>query len=455
MKFQLVLSCCLITCSSAFVQTLLAPSGSLITHPLSSRHGLEGDGAPSHPGWQGSTRIERLSEWADSQKANRPIICEYHPSGFWLWKRWKGTVLKLIFRSVVASMATAAAVDVLARTVSTTTWGLLSVPPSTDPLISSLAGLEKLWAYHLTLCSFIITFFTSQAFEYWQRVYNTTRAIQGRINDFCMLLTISAERWQEEKDESTYTPTSLELVNKCNRLIRLCHTLFWASTPTASNGLTDDVEFQQEAESCPIPIDDDNIGPLLLSPYGLKVLQESKQLTAKEADTLLKSRLPCFQYPWILLEWVGIHCMKGLQKGILVGGTGLETNLLEQLTKLRGSMFDIADLRAGRMPLAYVQLVQVLVDSLILLAPFALYSQVGSLSIPLVGLLSLFFRGLLALSKSFLDPFGVEGNLDQTIRVDVLVSELNFGASMRWRLAGMNVPEEGDDDDETISSSKP
>ena len=62
------------------------------------------------------------------------------------------------------------------------------------------------------------------------------------------------------------------------------------------------------------------------------------------------------------------------------------------------------------MAMAYVQLVQVLVDSLVVLAPPALYAELGALSIPLCGLLTLFFKGLLELSKSFLDPFGNEGS---------------------------------------------
>ena len=132
--------------------------------------------------------------------------------------------------------------------------------------------------------------------------------------------------------------------------------------------------------------------------------------------------------------------MGGMKNGLLLGGNGFEENLLCQLPTLRGSMFVIDDFRAGRMPLAYVQLVQVLVDSLVLLAPFALYPELGSLSIPLVGLLALFFRGLLTLSKSFLDPFGVEGFAKQNIRVDVLVSELNFGAAKRWIKAGGLLP---------------
>lgn len=92
------------------------------------------------------------------------------------------------------------------------------------------------------------------------------------------------------------------------------------------------------------------------------------------------------------------------------------------------------------MPLAYVQFVQILVDTLVWLSPFSLYSGLGSLSIPFVGLLTLFFKGLLELSKSFLDPFGNEGYPGQNIRVDVLVSELNFGAASRWYLAADSLP---------------
>ena len=51
-------------------------------------------------------------------------------------------------------------------------------------------------------------------------------------------------------------------------------------------------------------------------------------------------------------------------------------------------------------------------------------------------------RQLLELSKSFLDPFGNEGYPGQNIRVDVLVSELNFGAASRWVRAGQALPDQ-------------
>ena len=160
------------------------------------------------------------------------------------------------------------------------------------------------------------------------------------------------------------------------------------------------------------------------------------ELTTEEADALIGSGLPPTQYTYVLLEWVGQYAMEGLELEILghpgKPNTGLEENLLRQLTALRGEYFNLGDLAAGRIPLAYVHLVQVLVDCLIFFAPFSLYSDMGSLAVPLTGLLTLFYKGLLELSKSFLDPFGVEGYKGQNIRADVLVSELNFGAASRW-----------------------
>ena len=447
-------------------------------------------GVPSHPGWK-SGRLNRLTDWADNQQANRPIICEYQASGRWLWLKWKGTVLRATWKSVVLAMMVSLGIDFVVRGATWEpylhpTWSLLSVPPAKDELILRLSGMKKLWEYQLTLATFILTFFLSQAFAYWQKVYNTTRMIQGRINDFCMLLNMGATRgqdvstvnnmndgdvsfWQQvngaaanttpipsppkaspvarsnastiPKGSRGFSRQGEELVLLCSRLIRMSHTFFWAATNTASNGLNDNQDFVEDSANCPLPVKSgDLIGPILLSPYGLKAVVGAGLLTNEEKEALTGTGLPPSQYAYALLVWVGIHCMDGFANGALRGGPGFEENVFRQLATLRASMFDIDDFRAGRMPLAYVQLVQVLVDSLVWMSPFALYPELGILSTALAGLLALFFRGLLNLSKSFLDPFGIEGFKEQNIRVDVLVSELNFGAAKRWNYAAGFVP---------------
>jgi hypothetical protein len=228
------------------------------------------------------------------------------------------------------------------------------------------------------------------------------------------------------------------------RLIRLSHTFFWAATPTGSNGISDlGYSTDEEGKTLDIPADqweENTIGPMLLSEEGLEKLVQAGELRPSEKTALLGSALPPSQYTYILLEWVGLHAMNGFKSGALSGDYGLEENLLRQICALRAEYFNIGDYAAGRMPVAYVHLLQVLIDSLVILSPFALYPQVGSLSIILTGLLTVFFKGLLELSKSFLDPFGTEGFPGQNIRVDVLVSELNFGAGSRWVYAGESLP---------------
>lgn len=58
----------------------------------------------------------------------------------------------------------------------------------------------------------------------------------------------------------------------------------------------------------------------------------------------------------------------------------------------------------GRMPLAYTHIVQVLVDTFVWLAPLGLYAVLGAWSVLCMGLLTLFYAGLLDLAKIFLDP---------------------------------------------------
>lgn len=395
------------------------------------------EGRPSSPGWK-SGQLDRLTDWAVSDEANRDIICEYQPDGLWLWSKWRGTVLKLVIVPVLLNTCLCATIVVYGE-----------VHLGDDLIQNLLEAMNKFWEYQLTLTTFILTFFTAEAYKHWKSVYFTTRAIQGRINDICLLVTVGAEREEAsvatESTQTTstgYSPDAEQLVEVCTRLIKLSHTFFWACTPTTSDGIGDGglgdgdhiEDFPQELRS------DNAIAPVLLSRVGLEGLVEAGELTADEKNALIHSGLPPSQYAYVLMEWVGIHIMDGIRKGTLNGGAGFQENVLRQITSLRAEYFSIGDFASGRMPLAYVQLVQVLVDSLVLFASFGLYTDLGGLAIPLTGLLTLFYKGLLELSKSFLDPFGVEGYPAQNIRVDVLVSELNFGAASRWVKSGASVP---------------
>ena len=408
--------------------------------PLYRAPGSAFQGMPSTPGWE-SGRLDELTDWATSDRANRPVMCEYRSEGGWLWSKWRGTVLQMVLVPVLASMSLTVSTDILAHAFSAADWSLFGVPPAEDALISQLRGLATLWEYQLTLTIFVLTFFTQQAYAHYRSVYFCARAIQGRINDVCLLLAVGATRGEVEGATSTYSDDGAALVELCARLIRLCHTFFWATTPTTSDGVGDGGLVDGDGPTDLEPSERVQAGPELLSPQGLRSLVAAGQLTANERTALLKTGLPPSQYWCVLLEWVGQYALEGVDHSALRDSPGFEERLLRELTQIRAEMFSIGDFQAGRMPLAYVQLVQVLVDSLVIIAPVALYAKLGALSIPLCGLLTLFFKGLLELSKSFLDPFGNEGFPGQNIRVDVLVSELNFGAQSRWSAAGAVLPE--------------
>ena len=91
--------------------------------------------------------------------------------------------------------------------------------------------------------------------------------------------------------------------------------------------------------------------------------------------------------------------------------------------------------------MAYIIAVEIIVNLLVAFALLALFVNLGAISIAASALIMLSFKGLLELAKSFLDPFGMDTEYSaHNIRVDLLVSEVNFGLSQRWIKAGDRLP---------------
>jgi len=376
------------------------------------------------------------------------------------------------------------------------TWTSFEIPHSKDPIIDTLGAINGLWEYQLSLTIFTLSFFVNHAYTQWRMTYFATRAIQGRINGLCMLISTGAKRsagygdvdgttGYARADEgnalhgedtngggggdgSTAAPTqnkrdARKLVDDVARYLRMSHTFFWASTPTHSDGFGDTCVTEGgiigDDDLLHRNFDASQFGPMLLSDEGLDMLVDYEQLSQREKEALVATGLPPSQYSYVMLEWAGIRCIDGMERGELRGTQAMEDNILRLLNELRAEYFNIGDYNAGRMPMAYVQVMEVFVDTLTILAPLALYTKMGTFNIISSGLLTLFFKGLLELSKSFLDPFGREGYRAHNIRVDVLVSELNFGASSRWIDAGDALPSEilisDDDVDQVGSTSAP
>lgn len=119
---------------------------------------------------------------------------------------------------------------------------------------------------------------------------------------------------------------------------------------------------------------------------------------------------------------------------------------IDQITSMRGEFASMGDMYDGRMPLAYIHFVNLLVDVLVFISPIALYSQYWMWSIIGVGIVTLFYKGIVNLSMMFLDPVDNDevhhSNVSgQTVGFDVgvFIQESNTG-SISWKGAAMVAP---------------
>lgn len=153
------------------------------------------------------------------------IIRTFKSPRIWLWKRWNGTVLQHSYRTVCLMMAISLVFIFITRRITDPTWHLGLSPDKAHPFIARLEIIRKLWSYQMSLTTFILTFFVNQAFSFWQEVHGIARRIQGRLNDFHLLLAVSCSR----KPDGSLTRESEQLMDDIGANSRLFHALFWAS----------------------------------------------------------------------------------------------------------------------------------------------------------------------------------------------------------------------------------
>lgn len=128
----------------------------------------------------------------------------------------------------------------------------------------------------------------------------------------------------------------------------------------------------------------------------------------------------------------------GREKGVLLDLNGSFSKAwMEATLGFSLAIGDVFNKLVARMPMVYLHLVQVLVDTLTVLTPFALYAKLGVTSVVLSGLIVIFYRGLLKICKSMFDPYGDVTNPE--IEVPVLVRNVNED-STRFLSRGQVVP---------------
>jgi hypothetical protein len=348
-------------------------------------------------------------------ESSRTINTEYEADGRWLWGHWQNTVLSLTAPRVIITCAQGGLLlALLPQLESAWLQSAADGAPRAEEWESLLSAISTSWNYVLTFATFLLTFFLSQTTAHQNAAYTTIRQIQGRAHDVNYLLSLHAARGEE----GDYTPEARELLLDVARYVRLASWFFWASRGLPLR------EGERSAHANE-----------LLTPEGLQRLVHTEHLQQAELAALLKTAHPPARYAWVALEWAGLRAVGGHASGVVGGGAGFETVLLEKLCALRGAIGTVTDLNSNRMSSAYVAFVQNVIDFLVAASPLALIHTVGTFAVPVSGVITLIYHGLLELGKSFLDPFGSRGEYpNESIRIEVLIHEMNEG-SMRWMKA--------------------
>jgi hypothetical protein len=167
----------------------------------------------------------------------------------------------------------------------------------------------------------------------------------------------------------------------------------------------------------------------------MRRLVERGIITEDERKVLSDAQVPVTQRHNILLLWIIRLFVDARKAGHIEGSDGFETQFLEKIHVIRAQYGSIGDELAGRMPLAYAHIVQVLVDVILWMYPFMAFStgMTPFLGVLGTGLLTMFYQGLFNLAKQFLDPYDNEnyGKGDDPLCIDTLIAETNAG-SVRW-----------------------
>ena len=270
------------------------------------------------------------------------ITHRYFPTREWLWRQWHATVFYHTVWSAFRNTLGAFVFCAFLRKLTHGDWNVFEFPSRDNPLMIRLVIVQKMWQSLMNLTTFLLTFFVGQAYSFWRSVYDIGRSVQSRTNDINLLLATHVSR----KKNGTYAPEAEAFLEEVASLLRIYHVLMWATHARRFR--------------------------ILLTDHGLARLVTRGMMTVQQKETIERQiGLSKTERHHVLLEWVLHKCHQARRKGILEGGSGSEQVLLEKACLLQTMSSQLAHKGNGRMPLAYVHFVQILVDCFLFCAPMA------------------------------------------------------------------------------------
>jgi hypothetical protein len=301
-----------------------------------------------------SVTTEEIDQVLEELTAMRSglVLNRYLPARRYLWQQWRDSVLRHSFPRACWNMWGTAIFCILMRYLlyrDLDFWKLLSndVPPTTQ--MSVILDIFKLigliWKSLSTLTTFLLVFFVSETYSFWRSVYEIARMIQGQMNDIHLILAAHAAR---RRVSGTYTPEAQLFLEDIASKLRAYHICMWAT--------------HARRFRC------------VLTAKGYSRMVAKGVLTSKEKETLdMQLGVPKDQKHYILLEWILFKCREARKRRVIDGENGMEHVLLGKVCALRDCSSQLSSKMSGRMPLPYIHLVQILLDTFLLVAPLAQY----------------------------------------------------------------------------------
>ena len=115
--------------------------------------------------------IRALCDAAWATRVDSPVMAQYYPRRSWLWKRWRGTIVRVVLpRECLFNVAFAAALLAL--------FGAPGLAGLHELRESQLGSVEQVWRLAAGIVSFSLSFFLSQAYSLWRKVYSLSRRVQ-------------------------------------------------------------------------------------------------------------------------------------------------------------------------------------------------------------------------------------------------------------------------------------
>jgi len=316
------------------------------------------------------------------------VITPYKPQRIWLWRQWTGTIWQHGYKHCLFMMIYSSGVFAACHYL------------EDNRLEGTLVTVAQGFKYLMTLSFFILTFFLNQSYGLWRDVYNTCRGLQGSTDDLGMLAATHAARV-----DGKYTSEAEDTLNDIAMTVKIFHIFVYASKSRRFRALQTN--------------------------RALKRMTERGIISPEICEAIMKSKIFHGDRVFGTIEWLMIKFQAGVDDGSLKdAGDLFMSHVLDTGLLLRKQFGSFRGTLEARIPLAYAHFVQIMVDTLLFIAPVALYKDLLAFTIPTVGIMTIFFGGLLDISKVMLDPLDNEDYCDGVIdiNVGVFIRQANYGA---------------------------